>query len=213
MEQQRKKRTQHTSIFTAWLRNQYGGKRFVMAIIETGLSWATPSGAAEHTSSRGDSSASKSIDTAEHSRDADIVIGAPQHAATKFVDWMVKVVKAIDRHKKDETVQEQRRRSGDAKHTSGLTNDEKRLRAARDEARSNYAYGADLIRRVEMYEEKGKAKGKGKRDLLIRPIAWQELSWEQKWYVRQFRNGNLWEAKKTTESQYYPHSAETNRFQ
>ena len=53
---------------------------------------------------------------------------------------------------------------------------------------------------------------KGKRDHLIRPIAWQELSWEQKWYVRQFRNGNLWEAKKTTESQYHPHSAETNRF-
>ena len=64
------RRSQQTSIFGAWLRNHYGGKRFVMAIIETGLSWATASGAAEHTGSP----------------DTDIVIGAPEPTITKLIN-------------------------------------------------------------------------------------------------------------------------------
>ena len=124
----------------------------------------------------------------------------------------MRVVKTIDEHKRDPTVQEQRRRSGDAKHTSGFTNDEKRLRAARDEARANFAYGADLNRRLELYHQKGKSKGKGKRDHLLCPIPWHEMSGNQKWYVREFRNGKLWVAKNTAERQYQPHSAETKRF-
>ena len=125
---------------------------------------------------------------------------------------LLEVTKAIDHHKKDETVQEQRRRSGEEKHTSGLTEDEKTLRAARDQARSNFAYGADLHRRVQLHEGKGKSKGKGKRDQLLWPIAWHELSRHQQWYVREYRNGSLKEAKKAAEDQYHPRSAETNIF-
>ena len=102
-QQRRYSRSKQTSMFAAWLRNHYGSKRFVMAIIETGFSWATPSGAAEH------------------SPGTDIAIGAPEHTIKRFIDWILKVTKTIDRHKKDETVQEQRRRSGEQKHTSGLT--------------------------------------------------------------------------------------------
>ena len=51
MHQSRKTRSQKTSIFNAWLRNNYGSKRFVMAILETGLSWVTTSDAAEHSGS------------------------------------------------------------------------------------------------------------------------------------------------------------------
>ena len=76
-----------------------------MAIIETGLSWATASGAAEHTGSRGASSASRGA--AEHSPDTDIAIGAPEHTTTRFINWILRVVKSIDRHKRDATVQEQ----------------------------------------------------------------------------------------------------------
>ena len=86
-EQQRQKSTsQQTSIFSAWLRNQYGSKRFVMAIIETGLSWATPSGAAEHKGSRAASSASNPLGAAEHSPGTDIAIGAPEHTITRFIN-------------------------------------------------------------------------------------------------------------------------------
>ena len=124
----------------------------------------------------------------------------------------MKVAKAIDRHKNDATVQEQRRRSGEEKRTSGLTEHEKTLRAARDQARSNFAYGADLNRRLELHEGRGKSKGKGKRDHVLWPIAWHELSQNQQWYVREFRNGNLREAKNAAEAQYHPRSAETNVF-
>ena len=44
-EQREKSASQQASFFSAWVRNEYGSKRFVMAIIETGLSWAMPSGA------------------------------------------------------------------------------------------------------------------------------------------------------------------------
>ena len=87
----------------------------------------------------------------------------------------MKVAKAIDHHKNDATVQEQRRRSGDEKGTSGLTEHEKKLRAARDQARSKFAYGADLHRRLKLHDGKGKSKGKGKRGHLLSPIAWHEL--------------------------------------
>ena len=84
------------------------------------------------------------------------------------------------------------------------------LRAARDEARSNFHYAADLNRRLELYE--GKGKGKGKRDHLLWPIAWQEMSWNQQWYVREFRKGNLKKAKEAAEEEYQPRSAETPAF-
>ena len=182
------------------MQNHYGEKRSVMAIIRTSLSWAAPSGATEHTHSGAASSA-------EHAPGTDIAVGAPEHTLTRFIDWIVRVVKTIDDHKRDPTVQEQCRRSGDAKQ-----NDEKRLRAARDEARANFAYGADLNRRLELYHQKGKSKGKGKRDHLLWPIAWHEMSWNQTWYVCEFRNGNLWKAKKDAESHYCPRSGNTKLF-
>ena len=183
-----------------------------MAIIETGLSWATPSGDVEHKGSRAASSANNPVAAAEHSPGTDIAVGAPEHTITRFIDWILKVVKAIDRHKNDATVQEQRRRSGPMKHTSGLTEHERTLRATRDQARSNFAYGADLNRRLQLHEGKGKSKGKGKRDHLLWPIAWHELSRNQLWYVREYRNGSLKEAKEAAEDQYHPRSAETNIF-
>ena len=183
-----------------------------MAIIEMGLSWATPSGAAKHKDSRAASSASNPFAAAEHSPGTDIAVGAPQHAITRFIDWILNVVKAIERHKDDPTVQEQRRRSGQEKYTSGLTKHEKTLKAARDQAREMFGYGADLNRRLQLHEGKGKSKGKGKRDHVLWPIAWHELSRNQLWYVREYRKGSLKEAKEVAEDQYDPRSVETNIF-
>ena len=88
----------------------------------------------------------------------------------------------------------------------------KTLRAARDKARSSFTYGADLDRRLELHQGKGKSKGKGKRDHLLWPIPWDELSRNQQWYVREYRNGSLKKAKAAAEDQYHPRSAETNIF-
>ena len=185
-----------------------------MAIIETGLSWATPSGDVEHKGSRAASSASNAFAAAaEHSPGTDIAVGAPEHTCTRFIDWILKVTKAIGRRKDDATVQEQRRRSGPKKHTSGLTAHELSLRATRDQARSDFEYGADLNRRLELHEGKGKSKGKGKRDHLLWPLAYTELSWNQHWYLHEYRNGNLRKAKEHAVKQYCPRSGDTRRFE
>ena len=183
-----------------------------MAIIETGLSWATPSGDVEHKGSRAASSASDAFVAAEHSPGADIAVGAPEHTITRFIEWILNVAKAIGRRKDDETVREQRRRSGPKKHTSGLTAHELSLRATRDQARSNFEYGADLNRRLELHEGKGKSKGEGKRDHKLWPTAWHHMSRYQQWYMLAYRNGSLKKAKAAAEAQYHPRSAETTTF-
>ena len=107
------------------------------------------------------------------------------------------------------SIQDQRRKSGNKKFYSALTEEEQALRAARDEARANFAKGADLARRLELYKGKGMPKGAGKRDHLLWPIAWANLSERQQYYVYEFKNGNLWQARGDAEAQYNPRSGET----
>ena len=96
--------------------------------------------------------------------------------------------------------------------SSGLTEHERTLRATRDQARSNFAYGADLNRRLQLHEGKGKSKGEGKRDHKLWPTAWRHVSRYQQWYVLAYRNGSLKKAKAAAEAQYHPRSAETTTF-
>ena len=69
-----------------------------------------------------------------------------------------------------------------------------------------------MNRRLQLHEGTGKGKGKGKRDRVLWPIAWEQLSENQKRYVRNFRNGRLKAAKEAAEAEYGPRSAETNIF-
>ena len=195
-----KTESQRTSIFSAWLRNNYGSKSFVMAILETGLSWATRSGAAEHT---GSSSNANSV--------VNGCVEADQRIA-KFIDWLLKVVKAIDKHKHDATLEDHRRRSGYGLHKHGLNLHELHLRQQRDAARSAYEYGADLNRAIEMYKGTGKSAGKGKRDRLIDPQALQTMTYNDQWYVCEFWNGNLRQEKEAASKRYCPRSADHKRF-
>ena len=167
-----------TSMFEAWLTNEYGSKRFVMAIIETGVSSATPSGVAEHISPY-----------------TDMPVGAPEHTMSRCMKWILKVVKVIGRQKNNLMVQ-----AGFEKNSSGLAQEEEELRAARDQARAEIEYGAFLNRRLELRE--GKGRSKGKRDKWLWPIEWNELSRKQKWYVCEFRNGDLMKAKEAAEEEY-----------
>ena len=175
-----------------------------MAILEAGLSWAAPDGDVGHSGSRAASSASNPL--------TGIAVGAPKHTIQRFIDWILKVVQAIERHKADATVSEQRRRSGTAKYTSGLTDHEENLKAARNTARSDYYYGQKLFRRLQLYDGKGKSRVKGKHDDRLKPLAWDDMSGNQKWYVEEYRNGSLLATKKTAEQQYAPRSADTTTF-
>ena len=50
-DQRTRPRARRTSLFVAYLKRAYGGKYFVMALLETGLNWSPPSdpvGATEH---------------------------------------------------------------------------------------------------------------------------------------------------------------------
>ena len=133
-DQRLEERRVETSYFGAWMRNTYGSKHFVMAIIEAGLSWAAPAGASEH----GSSSAARSPSGTD--------------AIARLSKWVLKVTKAIDNHKKNPKVQEQRRRSGPKKYTSGLTPEERNLQTVRARARQDYFMGLDLFHCLKMHK-------------------------------------------------------------
>ena len=70
-----------------------------------------------------------------------------------------------------------------------------------------------MNRRLQLREGKGEPMGKGKRDHLLSPIAYHVLSPEERWYLREYRNGSLKAAKEAAGAAYRPRSAETTIFQ
>ena len=188
-----KKQRAKAAMFEAWLRGQYGSKRFVMAIFETGMSCAIPSGAAEHISPY-----------------TDMPIGAAEHTTPRVMKWSLKVVKAIGCQKRKRMVKKQRWRSGLEQNSSGLAEEEKELRAARDQARADAEYGAMLHRRLELREGKGNITGQ--RENWLWPMAWHQMSPNQQWYVCEFLNGDLMKAKEAAEENYERREVETMHF-
>ena len=69
-----------------------------------------------------------------------------------------------------------------------------------------------MNRRVQLHEGKGIAKGKGKRDHKLWPIAHHELPSLERWYVREYRNGSLRKAMEAAEAEYQPRSGDTTIF-
>ena len=114
---------------------------------------------------------------------------------SRCMKWILKVVKVIARQKGDRMLQ-----AAFEKNSSRFVQEEEELRAARDQARAEIEYGAFLCRRLELHE--GKGKSKGKRDKWLWPIEWNKLSGNQKWYVCEFRNGDLMKAKESAEEEY-----------
>jgi hypothetical protein len=90
--EQRKKKTRfQTSAFNAYLKNNFGGKNFIMAVWQTGLSWAPPR---------------KMLD--------DDYPGAIEHVGKHFGNWTRRLAAAIVRHKNSEHTVAARKRSGTA---------------------------------------------------------------------------------------------------
>ena len=90
----------------------------VMALWETGVTWAPPSGSD--------------------------VNGAQEHVAQNFAKWCCRVARAIRRHKDAEGTQIARTRSGSEKRKHDLTEQEENCRRERKRARSCYHYALTL---------------------------------------------------------------------
>ena len=90
-EQRQKSTRDKILAFAAMLKNTYGSTHLVMAIIQSGMNCAAHAGASEHGSLGSGACPSNT------------------NAVARLSEWTLKVAKAIDEHKKDPMVQEQRR--------------------------------------------------------------------------------------------------------
>ena len=154
-DQKAKKRSQQTSIFSAWVYRHVGGKHFVMAIWQTGIAWAPP------------------VELLNNN-----INGALEHVAKHFASWTRRLARAVTRHKRDPKTVEARVRSGSAPGKHGLTPEQQADRAARRKARSDYYQTVDLLNQLKASKGKGKGEG-GKKswDQMSRTERWwlQEL--------------------------------------
>ena len=160
-EQHYKPERKKTSIFGTYLNNNFGGKKFVMALWQTGIQWAPPQ---------------ELLDRSHN--------GALEHVAQNFAKWAQRVGRAIVRHKDDPDTQEARRKSGHAFGKHGLTVDEEQQRQQKHEARANYYWTRELESRWK--KEKKKAERTGNND-----AAWWKMSHSERWWLEELWSGSL----------------------
>ena len=181
-EQRRLKHSKKSSISAAWLNRECGGKKFIMALCQTGIQWAP---------------------TPEKIRDD--YNGALEHVATNFAKWTLRVARAIKRHGDEPETEEARRNSGQSHGKHGLTNEEERTRDEKVNARRNYFWAVELEQQLQASKGKGKSgatehtggtgsKGamKGKReDKQVIPKPWEGLSFDERWWLQELWSDKL----------------------
>ena len=105
-EQRRKSDNAQNSAFNAYLKNRFGGKRFIFAVWEMGITWGA---------------------TEEHIiKDPH---GATEHVYKGLLQWSYDMSEAIENHKESDCTMEATRRSGGNTGKSGLTPEEVQNRA------------------------------------------------------------------------------------
>ena len=144
------------SLPRSFIRTQ-GGKNFVMAIWQTGITWASPPALLNNDYN-----------------------GALEHVATHFTSWCRRLARAVTRHKRDPKTVEARIRSGEALHCHGLTPQQVCDRAARSTARANYYLAVDLYNRLKAAKGKGKGKASPKYwdEMSMNEKWWLNEFWE-----------------------------------
>ena len=179
-----------TSIFNAWIFSHMGGKNFVMAMWQTGMTWApTP-----------------------QLLNSDFN-GALENVARNFASWTRRLARAVYRHKHAEATVEARVRSGNTYRKHGLTQQQEKDRQDRAEARRNYYMTAELEKRLLASKGKGQGKGKdktkrgasehtarGASEPTLPPKTWDEMSRSERWWLQEYWNGNLLRAMQRAES-------------
>ena len=136
-QQQRKKWSQKTSIFNTWAWTNLGGKHFVIAVWQTGMTWAPPS------------------DLLKSNFE-----GALRHVATHFASWTRRLARSVAIRKANPQTEEARTRSGTSKG-HGLNPQQVHDRDARSDARWNYYRILRLDNKFRASKGKGKGKSRG----------------------------------------------------
>jgi hypothetical protein len=193
VDQKRRARKEQTSIFTVHVRNKLGGKHFLFAILQTGITWI-PTDALIRSNFN----------------------GAVEHVARYFTKWVHDVVRAIRDHKKREKYQEAKLRSGAKWGEHGLTRQQVEDREARRLARANFHWTMKLHHQLNAFKGKGsqrKGKGKGKHGATEHVVAksWDEMTGIEQWYLYELWNGTLWDKMKEAEAKMEPVEAEPFR--
>ena len=127
--QRRKPHSRKTSIFGSFVHRSYGSKHLVLALLETGVTWAPPKSARREE--------------------------AYAHVAKQFVHWLRHLTRAIRIHKAHPMTQEAQQRSGFVKGASGLTPEQRHIRDMRDELREEWLQAVRLEARVKAAKRKG----------------------------------------------------------
>ena len=124
-----------------------------------------------------------------------------EHVAENFAKWTQRVVRAIERHKREPDTEEARRKSGLQKGKHGLNNEEELARDERNKARRDYYWTLDLEKQLNAFKGKGggasKGKGGGKQ---VRPKPWESMTWDERMWLQELWAGRLETAKLTAES-------------
>ena len=150
-EQRKRKRNKQTSLFNAWVYRNVGGKRFVMAIWQTGITWAPPQ---------------QLLNTNR--------TGALEHVAKHFASWTRRLARAVTRHKNNPATVEARIRSGNAPGMHGLTEQQLADREARRKARSTYYQAVDLYNQLKASKGRGRGRaGKKPWDRMSQDEKWK----------------------------------------
>ena len=185
-EQRQRRRNQQTSMFGAHIKNAVGGKHFLMALWQTGITWAP----------------SSELVQTDYS-------GALEHVAKNFANWVRQVASSIRVHKEAPNTVEAIARSGKAWGQHGLTPDELENRRLRDQARKNYHWAVALNQSiVRQASGKGKGdaskpdgKGKGgaskhagkRKGAPLASKTWDEVDKDGRWWLGQLWDGTLWQ--------------------
>ena len=153
-EQQKKLPKQKSSIFAVWVRNTFGSKAFLMAMLQFGPN-LMPSGAPEHAH--------------RFARPEDRAMKCLQ----ELVSWLSRFANALSDHRQNKATQDARQRSGKQRNTSGLTQQERDQRSRRDTARQRLQQAEKLQAEVDAFRYKDYRK-------FTNPRSWYRLKlWEQ----------------------------------
>ena len=186
-EQKSRPRSKQTSIFNVYLKRVYGGKYFLMALLESSIVW-TPS-----------------LEQMQlHAR------GAVEHVARRFCAWLQAVLEAIRKHKNYAETIEARRRSGDTWGQHGLTAQEVADRRERDMARRDLHLTLQLQKQLQAGKtgsgrkgQKGR-RGNGGAPEHIQPRTWWELTEDEQWWLSELWAGRLHRRVKDAEAKMHP---------
>ena len=131
-EQQWYIRRRQTSIFGKWVRDTFGSKAFLMAMLQTGLNMM-PSGAPEQ--------AQNFFSEADRAT----------KCLEELVAWLALFANLVAHHQSKKSTQEAQQRSGTKRGVSGLTADQREKRARRDRAQRDLAVAKKIQAEVNAY--------------------------------------------------------------